>query len=194
MGVEQQGWSFRSLFTFLNELFDDWGRIRNRVLGSQHLKVYSADKDGKGDRRVTVKVDEEWNLSMQISRPDVVVWDKWKKITRQEDTSHGTRSRENKEARMRSITYWIMLVANMRGGNSWINHAAFAVVDAHEFHPIILTLSRKLIDSRLLRRPPTFFVFALHASFATDKRHQHVLTEAAFLAAIPGYLHLDIGV
>jgi hypothetical protein len=76
MGVEQQRWSFRSLFTFLNELSDNWGRIRNRVSGSQRLNVYSADQDGKGDRRVTVKVDEEWNISVQISRADVVVSDR----------------------------------------------------------------------------------------------------------------------
>jgi hypothetical protein len=89
---------------------------------------------------------------------------------------------------------WIMLVANMRGGNFGVNHAAFGVVDAHEFHPIILTLARKLIDSGLPLRPPTFFVFALHASFGTDKPHRHILTESAFLAELPGSLHLDIGV
>jgi hypothetical protein len=137
MGVEQQCWSFRSLFTFLNEQSDDWGRIRNRIHGSQRLKLYSTDQNGKGDRRVTVKVNKEWNISVQISRPDAVVWDRRERITRQEDTSYGTRPRENKQARMRSLTYWIMLVANVRGGNSWINHPAFGVVDAQEFHPII---------------------------------------------------------
>jgi hypothetical protein len=64
-----------------------------------------------------------------------------------------------------------MLVANMRGGNSWVNHASLVVVDAHEFHPMRLTLAKKFIDSGLTRRPPTFFVFALPASFGTDKPH-----------------------
>jgi hypothetical protein len=77
-GVEQQRWSFRSLLTFLNELSDVWGRIRNRVLGSQCLEMDSAEKDGEGDRRMTAKVGEEWNISVQISRPDMVVWDRWR--------------------------------------------------------------------------------------------------------------------
>jgi hypothetical protein len=95
---------------------------------------------------------------------------------------------------MRSMTHWSMLVANMRGGSSWINHPAFGVVDAHESRPIILTLARKLIESGMPRRPSTFFIFALHESFGTGKPHRHVLTEAAFFAAVAGHLQLDIKV
>jgi hypothetical protein len=59
MGLEQQRWSFRSLFPFLNELSDDGGRITNRIPGSQYLKVDDADQDGKKDGRVIVKLNEE---------------------------------------------------------------------------------------------------------------------------------------
>jgi hypothetical protein len=100
MSLEQHRWSFRSLFTFLNELSDDWGRIWNRIPGSQHLKLYSADQDGKGDRPVTMRIDEGENISVQISRADVVVWDNWEKITTQEEISHRTRSTDEEQGQM----------------------------------------------------------------------------------------------
>jgi hypothetical protein len=190
-GSEEQRWSFRSLFTFLNELSEDWGLIRNRIPGACRLKIYYADQDGKGERRLTVKVDEDWKITVQISRPDLVAWDEWELMTASIETLHGTRGRENKRARLRSMTYWVMLVRNMRGGNAWINHTAFVVIDAHEFHPIVLALADKLVASGLMERLSTRFIFALHASFGRVKP-RHAVTEAAFCAAIPGYLHLNI--
>jgi hypothetical protein len=43
-----------------------------------------------------------------------------------------------------------------------------------------------------VRTSPTFFVFALHASFAIEKLHRSgVLTEMTFRSTVPGYLHLE---
>jgi hypothetical protein len=40
---------------------------------------------------------------------------------------------------------------------------------------------------------PTFFVFALHASFAIEKPHRSgVITEMTLRSTVPGYLHLEI--
>jgi hypothetical protein len=38
------------------------------------------------------------------------------------------------------MKYWAMPIGNMRGGNAWINHAAFVAIDAREFHLIVLAL------------------------------------------------------
>jgi hypothetical protein len=84
IGVNPRGtsegmpWSFRSLFTFLNELPDDWAISRNRA-GSfpakpdpRNLKIYHADGYGAGNKRVTVTIAADWTISVQMSRPDLV--------------------------------------------------------------------------------------------------------------------------
>jgi hypothetical protein len=64
-GIEEQHWSFRSLFIFLNELSEDWvaGRFEYpqkalRDASTQRAKVYYADKEGRGKKRMTVKVGQ----------------------------------------------------------------------------------------------------------------------------------------
>jgi hypothetical protein len=79
---------------------------------------------------VTVKVDQNWDLAVQISRPDQVELDEWECIEHLEETSQGTRSRGNKSPHLRCMRYWVVLIGNMRGGNTWINHAAFVAIDA----------------------------------------------------------------
>jgi hypothetical protein len=87
-----------------------------------------------------------------------------------------------------------MPIGNMRGGNVWINHAVFVAIDTREFHPIILAFASKRIEWGLPQRPPTLFVFALHASFVIEKPHRSdVLTEMRFRSTVPKYLHLEIG-
>jgi hypothetical protein len=61
--IEQQRWSFRSLFIFLNELSEDWTAARFeypqkalRDASTQRAKVYHADKEGRRKKRVIVKV------------------------------------------------------------------------------------------------------------------------------------------
>jgi hypothetical protein len=87
-----------------------------------------------------------------------------------------------------------MPIGNIQGGNTWINHAAFVGIDARGFHPILLVFTSKLTEWGLPRRPPTFFVFALHASFAIENSHRSgVSTEITFQSTVPGYLQLEIG-
>jgi hypothetical protein len=84
-------------------------------------------------------------------------------------------------------------VRNMVGGNAWINRAAFRVMDAHEFHAIMLTLGAKGVDLRVPQRSLMLFLFALHASFGQDTPRGHGVTEAAFRARVPNSRHLDVG-
>jgi hypothetical protein len=87
-----------------------------------------------------------------------------------------------------------MFARNLRGGNAWISHAGFIEIDAQEFHPTVLFLARKRVDSGLPQRSPTLFIFAMRASFGIEKPHHHaVVTEYAFCGALPGYLHVEIG-
>jgi hypothetical protein len=52
--IEEQCWSFRSLFIFLNELSEDWAAARfeypqksPRDANTQRAEVYDADKEGR---------------------------------------------------------------------------------------------------------------------------------------------------
>jgi hypothetical protein len=83
-------------------------------------------------------------------------------------------------------------VRNMVGGNAWINRAAFRVMDAHEFHAIMLTLGAKLVELRVPQRSSTLFLFALHASFGQDTPRAHGGAEAAFRTGVPNSRHLDV--
>jgi hypothetical protein len=67
------------VFVFLNELPADWAeqrplrrspKISHPKDGDGILKAFCADHQGDGGRRVMMKVDNDWNPWMFISRPD----------------------------------------------------------------------------------------------------------------------------
>jgi hypothetical protein len=90
---EEQCWSFRSLFIFLNELSEDWAAARFkypqkalRDASTQCAEVCNADKEGRGKKQVTVKVGQNWDIAVQISRPDQMEWDEWGCVDHLEET------------------------------------------------------------------------------------------------------------
>jgi hypothetical protein len=98
--IEERCWSFGLLFIFPDELSEDWAAARfqypQKVLrdaSAQRDKVYCADREGRRKTRVTVKVRQNWDLAVQISRPDQV---ERECVEHLEETSQGTRSRGNK--------------------------------------------------------------------------------------------------
>jgi hypothetical protein len=139
---EAHRWPFRSLFTFLNELPEDWAYVRNRRRAAdenatgRQLKIYYADQQGRGEKRITVKIQPDgFLISIQISRPDLVEWDEWDPVTMKVETMQGKRHWENRQAKPCTMTFWRLLAGYMRGGNAGMNQAAFAAIDAHKFHP-----------------------------------------------------------
>jgi hypothetical protein len=70
---ETTPWSFKSLFTFLNEFPPDWVKLRNRSHklppkpDRRQLSIYYADGNGKGNRRMIVTNATNWTISVQIS-------------------------------------------------------------------------------------------------------------------------------
>lgn len=196
----EQRWSFRSLFTFVNDLPGDWELVKSDWTKTDTLKrdmkLYYADARGSGKKRITVKIDAFWNISVKISRPDLVEWeDEWLPVTCVDETREGTRDRCNLRGTKREMIYWHLLTRNVRaGGNRWINHASFPFIDSEEFHALVLDLARRLVKAQLLRRPPTMFIFALHTSFGMNMRpRRRCLSESAFCDAVTGYFHLDLG-
>jgi hypothetical protein len=110
--IEEQRWSFRSLFIFLNELSEDWAAARFecpqktlRDASTQRAKVYYGDKEGRGKKRVTVMVGQNWDLAVQMSQQDQVEWDEWECVEHREETSQGTRSRGNKSPHLQCMKY-----------------------------------------------------------------------------------------
>jgi hypothetical protein len=90
--------------------------------------------------------------------------------------------------------FWRKCTQNVRGGNAWINYAAFVAIDAQEFHPIVLALARRLVKAKLPQRPPTLVIVALHASFAPERTHGRVVvSDELFRDSVPGYLRLELG-
>jgi hypothetical protein len=90
--------------------------------------------------------------------------------------------------------FWRKFAQNMRGGNAWINHAAFVAIDAQEFDPTVVALARTLVKTQLPQRPPMLFIFALHASFAPERAHGRiVVSDDLFRDSVPGYLRLELG-
>jgi hypothetical protein len=63
----------------------------------RRLRIYYSDKGGReeGGRRVIVKIDAVWTISVKGSRPDLIEWDDLDLIPVQEVTTEGTQSREN---------------------------------------------------------------------------------------------------
>jgi hypothetical protein len=117
---------------------------------SRNLKIDYADGYGAGNKRMIVTIAADWTISVQMSPPDLVGWeDDWNRQTAVEQTSHGTRGRENKQTRDQPWVFWREVTQNMRGGNAWINHAAFVAIDAQESHPIVLGLARTLVKTKL---------------------------------------------
>jgi hypothetical protein len=199
-GRIEQRWSFRSLFTLLNDLGQDWGLMKcacSQLDGalSRQLKFYYADVQGRGQQRLTVKIESDWTISASISRPDRVGWDEWDRCMIVGATDEGTRSRRNLREVSREMVFWRRVLANLRhGGNVWINHAVFTLVDAAEFHPVVLDLGDRLIKACLPPRPATMFIFALETTFRKRLRHlRPCLCEATFCATVSGYLRLDLG-
>jgi hypothetical protein len=152
---EETAWSFMSLFTFLNELTDDWVIFRNRSErlpakpDPRQLNIYYADGNGAGKKRIIVTITTDWVISVHISRPDLVGWNDWIVEVGPEQFLIGTRGRVNKLPRQQILMLCRWLTRNIRGGNAWIKHASFVPIDAHEFHPIVLALARKLVMAQL---------------------------------------------
>jgi hypothetical protein len=101
IGSPKHRWSFRSVFVFLNEPPDDWAeqrpsrrspKIPHPTVGDWVLKAFYADHQGDGGRRVTMKVDNDWNPWMSISRPDPE-WDDWILMRTTQRTTMGTEGR-----------------------------------------------------------------------------------------------------
>jgi hypothetical protein len=96
----------------INELSEDWAAARFdypqkalRDASTQRVKVDYAEKEGRGKKRVTVKVSQIWDLAVQISRPDQVELDEGEGVEHLKETSHGTRSRGNKSPHLRCMRY-----------------------------------------------------------------------------------------
>jgi hypothetical protein len=73
IGYPKYRWSFRSVFVFLNKLLAGWAgqrpscrspKISHPKVGDWILKPFYADDLGAGGRRVTMKVDNDWNLGL----------------------------------------------------------------------------------------------------------------------------------
>jgi hypothetical protein len=123
-----------------------------------------------------------------------VAWNDWILDVRVEPSFLGTRGRLNKQARPQTLVVWRKITRNVRAGSAWIRHAAFVPVDAQEFHPIVLSLARKLVKAQLPRGPPTLFIFALHDSFAAQRVPRALpIDERTFRGCVPGYLRLELG-
>jgi hypothetical protein len=92
------------------------------------------------------------------------------------------------------MRYWRLVPNQIRGGDAWINHAAFVAIDAREFHPIVLSLARTLVQARIPERPSTIFVHAMHTSFSPERAQRRpMMTQGEFCGSVPGYLNLEIG-
>jgi hypothetical protein len=130
---------------------------------------------------------------VKTSRPDAD-WDAWAMQSAEEETSDGTRRRENKRAHVKRMIWWWMNVTNIRGGNAWFKDASSLPVDVTDFHSVVHKLGRKLIRGGLEEsRQRTRFIFALRNAFTKHRQRSLAISEATFREHIPGYFHVDIG-
>jgi hypothetical protein len=188
------------VFVFLNELPADWeeqrpsrpsAKVSHPKVGDWLLKAFDADHQGDGGRRVTMKVDNDWNPWMSISSPGPE-WDDWILMTTTEPTTMGTEGGPMSRLHDRKLLHWCTVPTALRSRTAWVRNSRFIPVDRAKFHPIVLRLAEKLMRIRVPQTARTGFTFALHHSLVIPRRSRIVLSESTFLASIPGHFHLDI--
>jgi hypothetical protein len=139
-----------------------------------------------------MKVDNDWNPWMFISGLETE-WDDWILMRTTEPTMMGAEGRPMSRLHGRELRHWRTVLTAVRCGTACVRDSRFIPVDGAEFHPIVLRLAEKLMAIRVPQTAQAAFIFAVHHSFATPRRLRIVLSELKFLASIPGYFHLDIG-
>jgi hypothetical protein len=84
-----------------------------------------------------MKMDNDWNPWVSISRPDLE-WDDWILMRTTEPTTMGTEGRPMTRLHDRELLHWSTVPTALRCGTAWVRDSRFIPVDGAEFHPIVL--------------------------------------------------------